>query len=111
MTLEHYIWLRLRAAEASPFEVCGFIMRDGSIIEIRNVAENPYDTFTMDLRQIGRKVDVENIAAIWHTHPGGDIRPSKADLNAIKLCKWDYVIVTTDEIALYEAQESGIWVV
>ncbi|MCV7100167.1 hypothetical protein [Mycobacterium palustre] len=74
LTLEHYDWLRFRAAQASPFEVCGFIMRDGSITEIRNVAENPYDTFTMDLRQISRHVDVERIAAIWHTHPGGDIR-------------------------------------
>lgn len=101
VTLEHYDWLRLRAARASPFEVCGFIMHDGSIIEIRNVAENPYDTFMMDLRQIGRNVDVEKIAAIWHTHPGGDIRPSTADLKAIRLCEWDYLIVTADEIALY----------
>jgi proteasome lid subunit RPN8/RPN11 len=105
VTLEHCDWLRLRAAQASPFEVCGFIMRDGSIIEIRNVAENPYDTFAMDLRQIRRRVDVTKIAAIWHTHPGGDIRPSQADMTAIRLCEWDYVIVTLDEVALYEAQE------
>jgi proteasome lid subunit RPN8/RPN11 len=111
VTLEQCDWLRLIAAQASPFEVCGFIMRDGSIIEIRNVAENPYDTFTMDLRQIERNVDVEKIAAIWHTHPGGDIRPSKADLTAIRLCEWDYVIVTADEVALYETQERGVWVV
>jgi proteasome lid subunit RPN8/RPN11 len=77
-------------------------MYDGSIIEIRNVAENPYDNFTMDLRQIGRKVDIKKIAAMWHTHPGGDIRPSNADLKAIRLCGWDYLIVTADEIALYE---------
>ncbi len=86
-TLEHHSWLRARAADAHPFEVCGFIMRDGSIIEIRNVAENPYETFTMDSRQIKRKVDVTKIAAMWHTHPGGDVRPSKADLKAIRLCE------------------------
>jgi proteasome lid subunit RPN8/RPN11 len=101
-TREHHNWLRRRAAQAAPFEVCGFIMYDGSIIEIRNVAENPYDNFTMDLRQIGRKVDIKKIAAMWHTHPGGDIRPSNADLKAIRLCGWDYLIVTADEIALYE---------
>ena len=108
-TLEHHTWLRRRAAQAVPFEVCGFIMRDGSIIEIRNVAENPYDTFTMDLRQIRRRVNLKRIAAIWHTHPGGDIRPSKADLKAIRLCEWGYLIATADEVALYEAQQSSFW--
>lgn len=101
-TREHHNWLLRRAVQAAPFEVCGFIMFDGSIIEIRNVAENPYDTFAMDLGQIGRKVDIEQIAAMWHTHPGGDIRPSKADMKAIRLCEWDYLIVTADAVALYE---------
>lgn len=102
VALEHHDWLRRRAAQAAPFEVCGFIMYNGSIIEIRNVAENPYDNFTMDLGQISRNIDIAKIAAIWHTHPGGDIRPSKADLKAIRLCEWDYLIVTADEVALYE---------
>lgn len=51
-TLEHHNWLLRRAAQAAPFEVCGFIMCDGSIIEIRNVAENPYHTFKPDLEAI-----------------------------------------------------------
>jgi proteasome lid subunit RPN8/RPN11 len=106
-TPEHHYWLRRRAADAHPFEVCGFVMRDGSIIEIRNVAENPYDTFTMDLRQIRPRVDVRKIAAIWHTHPGGDIRPSGADPEAIRRCEWGYLIVTADEVALYEAQQNS----
>jgi proteasome lid subunit RPN8/RPN11 len=106
-TLEHHHRLRRRAAEAAPLEACGFVMRDGSIIEIRNVAENPHGTFSMDLRQIRRTVDVRKIAAMWHTHPGGDIRPSKADLQAIRLCEWGYLIVTADKVALYEAQENS----
>ncbi len=108
-TLEHHHWLRRRAVEAAPFEVCGFVMSDGSIIEIRNVAKNPYDTFSMDLRQIRRRVNLNRVAAIWHTHPGGDIRPSEADLEAIRLCEWGYLIVTADEVALYEAQENSFW--
>jgi proteasome lid subunit RPN8/RPN11 len=63
----------------------------------------------MSLRQIRRKVDVSQIGAIWHTHPGGDIRPSKADLNAIRLCEWGYLIATADEVALYGAQENSFW--
>ncbi len=108
-TLEHHHWLRARAAEAHPLEACGFIMRDGSIIEIANIHENPYDNFSMDLRQIRRRVNLNRVAAIWHTHPGGDIRPSEADLEAIRLCEWGYLIVTADEVALYEAQENSFW--
>ena len=108
-TPEHHNWFRRRAVKASPFEVCGFVMRNGDIVEIRNVAENPYDTFTMDLRQISRKIGVTKIAAMWHSHPGGDIRPSKADLKAIRLCEWGYVIATADEVALYEAKQNSFW--
>lgn len=106
-TLEHHHWLRARAADAHPFEVCGFVMTDGDIIEIANVASDPLNTFRMDLRQIRRRVNLNRIAAIWHTHPAGDIRPSEADLNAIRLCEWGYLIVTSDEVALYEAQENS----
>jgi proteasome lid subunit RPN8/RPN11 len=108
-TLEHHHWLRRRAADAAPLEVCGFVMSDGSIIEINNVHENPCDYFSMDLRQIRRKVDVRKIAAMWHTHPNGDVRPSEADLQAIRLCEWGYLIVTADEVALYEAQANSFW--
>ena len=102
-TPEHHYRLRRRAANAHPLEACGFVMRDGSIIEIRNVASDPLNTFTMDLRQISREVNVRRIGAIWHSHPNGDIRPSKADLEAIRLCEWGYIIVTADEIAWYES--------
>jgi len=99
----HHYRLRRRAAQAAPLEACGFVMRNGSIIDIRNVAENPYDSFTMDLWQISRQVDVSKIGAIWHTHPNGDIRPSRPDLEAIRLCEWGYIIVSSDEIAWYES--------
>lgn len=105
----HHHWLRRRAADAHPLETCGFIMHNGEIIEIANVARNPYDTFRMSLRQIRREVNVSKIAAIWHTHPGGDIRPGTADLEAIRLCEWGYLIVTTDAVALYEGKENSFW--
>jgi proteasome lid subunit RPN8/RPN11 len=108
-TLEHHTWLTARATNAHPFEVCGFIMRDGSIIEIRNLAKNPRHYFRMDLRQIGRTVDTRAISAIWHTHPNGDVRPSQKDLEAIRLCDWGYVIATEHEVVLYGARKSAFW--
>ncbi len=102
LTLDHHRWLRNRAAQAHPWEVCGFIMRSGSIIEIANVATDPKNYFSMDLRQISRKVNLRKVFAIWHTHPGGDIRPSRKDLEAIRLTDWAYLIATADEVAWYE---------
>lgn len=31
-----------------------------------------------------------------------DVRPSEADLEAIRLCEWGYLIVTAHEVAVYE---------
>ncbi len=108
-TPEHHHWLRARAADAAPREACGFVMRDGEICEIANVAADPFDTFSMDLHQIGREVDVRRIAAIWHTHPGNDPRPSEADLEAIRLCQWGYLIVTTTQVRCYKTQDVSFW--
>lgn len=84
-------------------------MRDCSIQEIRNVAKNPRDYFRMDLRQIRRSVNLDAIAAIWHTHPGGNILPSEADLAAIRLCEWGYLIATATEVAAYETRDVAFW--
>lgn len=114
------IWLQQKAIMAAPNEACGFIMENGDIIEIRNVAINPKRTFHMDYHQMVEKLsDREDfVKGIWHTHPGGSVVPSYTDLSAIKMgavqSHWDYWIVTADGVHLYEAnrfavQNSAFW--
>ena len=106
--------------QAAPYEACGFIMCDGSIVEIRNVAVNPQRGFHMDYHDMVEKLSgrEEFIAGIWHTHPRGTTTPSHTDLNAIKMgavqSNWDYWIVTADGVHLYEAlrfapQDCAFW--
>lgn len=120
MNDEARTWLQRRAVQAAPYEACGFIMDDGSILEIRNVAVNPHRAFRMDHKHMVEKLSGREdfIAGIWHTHPKGTTTPSHADLNAIKIGavqrNWDYWIVTADSVTLvdsgrYMPQSDGFW--
>ena len=120
MNDEARTWLQRRAIQAAPQEVCGFIMENGDIVEIRNVATNPHRAFRMDHKHMVEKLSGREdfIAGIWHTHPKGTTTPSHADLNAIKIGavqrNWDYWIVTADSVTLvdsgrYMPQSDGFW--
>ena len=113
-------WLQRRAIQAGPFEVCGFVMEDGELLEIRNVAENPTTRFEMDRSQLIEKLSgrEHSIRGIWHTHPRGTTHPSQTDLAGIKvgaiLRDWDYYIVTATNVTLYTPehyapQEDSFW--
>lgn len=101
--------LKRRARRAQPNEVCGFILDDGTIIDIPNVAGDPTASFAMDQtvfrdcwRQYGPRY-----AAIWHTHPTGLAHPSSGDFEAMSLPgmylpHWDYLIVTQFEVTTWD---------
>ena len=101
------VWLRRRALQAAPYEVCGFILDDGDIVEIRNISLAPLRAFKMDREQMFQKLygREHSIAGIWHTHPGGTTHPSQTDLAGIKcgaiLRDWKYYIVTANSVTLY----------
>lgn len=96
--------------QAAPYEVCGFIMEQGDIIEIRNVSLAPMRHFKMDREQLIEKLSgrVDFIAGIWHTHPKGTTQPSHTDLDGIKCGaiqrNWDYYIVTSAGVHLYKPE-------
>lgn len=113
-------WLQRRAKQAAPYEACGFVMDDGELIEIRNVAPHPSTQFMMDRAQMVEKLSgrEESIAGIWHTHPGGTHHPSGTDLKAMSLGAilphWDYWIVTAEacsyyDTSLYAPREDAFW--
>lgn len=121
VTKRHRKWLMRRAIQASPFEACGFIFDDGSLIEMRNVSLNPYIGFQMSRDDMMNRVGEEGysrIGAIWHTHPGGTCYPSKVDQDALfsgAIQKnWEYLIVTKDSVSSYSTktlvvQDDSFW--
>lgn len=85
---EIYNALVEESRRAFPKESCGFLVADQSqmhIYFIRNVADDPTTQFQFDpqtqidallyIIRSGMKVE-----AIWHTHPSGELIPSKMDL-------------------------------
>lgn len=113
-------WLVRRARQAAPYEVCGFVLENGEVLEIRNISLSPMRAFKMDRQQlidklVGRE---EFITGIWHTHPRGTTVPSHTDLDGIKCGaiqpNWRYYIVTSAgvhqyETGLYSPQSDSFW--
>lgn len=51
-------------------ERCGFILKDGTIVEIKNVAPQPNEGYEMDPVEMLPHLD--DAVATWHTHPDTD---------------------------------------
>lgn len=78
-------------------ERCGVILKDDSIIEITNVSKTN-DSFVFSKRQWLTLLNSgTEVKAIWHTHPGGSVEPSEADLKFMRSSKYDSLIVTVDD--------------
>lgn len=113
-------WLVDKAIQSESFEACGFILEDGTIIEMENISSTPTRSFRMDRNELTEKLDgIEAfITAIWHTHPRGTQHPSHTDLNSIKMGaiqrNWRYLIVTSAGVfeydtGLYAPQDISFW--
>lgn len=66
------------AKTRAPREACGFLLDSGEVIEITNTSQND-DHFIMDSEE--QLQFWYNAAAIWHSHPRGDVAPSQLDLD------------------------------
>lgn len=58
-------------------ERCGLILKNGAILELPNVHEDPQNGFRVDPAEI-LKHEAET-AATWHTHPSGNANLSMED--------------------------------
>jgi proteasome lid subunit RPN8/RPN11 len=96
-------WLIKRAKQGAPYEVCGFILGDGSVVEIPNVATDPTKTFAMDREHLVTKVpDPKAVVALWHSHPDGRQAPSDTDLRCAQVFPgWIFIIVTSEGLYPY----------
>lgn len=60
-------------------ERCGLVLKDGTLIEIENVAEEKTDGYDMNPLAVLPFLEKDLIAETWHTHPGGDPNLSGED--------------------------------
>lgn len=94
-----------RAFQARPHEACGFILKDGTVVEIPNASTDPSNSFAMSRHHLGTRIpNPELIEAIWHTHPSGVHMPSEGDLDFMATCDWRYLIITTTRVTEYDTK-------
>lgn len=92
--------------ESTGPERVGFILADGSIVEVENVAPNPLDEF--DVCSEDLMTFAEKAVATWHTHPG-----AKGNLSAddyLAFLGWpnlEHYVIGCDGIHQYSVTSDG----
>jgi len=90
-------------AEQSPLhEICGVIGTDHTIYPIRNAAKSKTACYVFDKREyfdlLKRFKDAGiKVLCLYHSHPTGDVTPSKADLEYTKQYGVPQIIVSAKE--------------
>lgn len=88
-------------------ERCGFILHDGSVVEVVNSAIEPNESFNISADII--LTYEQNIAVAWHTHPGGSSNLSSDDLQSmVSFPDWKHLIIGSDGLACYSVTSSGV---
>lgn len=88
-----------KARESPEREICGFVLKDDTIIPIRNVSEADRH-FRMDPDEQVRVMQEHgsNIRAVYHSHPSGIMTPSWGDVRG-NHPGFNCIIVTVAAIA------------
>jgi len=88
-TIEKIQWL----ASLKTKEICGVVLKDNSIVEIKNVSTTNH-TFIFDKTEWFKLLNTKpEIRCIYHSHVNGDPEPSKDDLACQKRLNYDFLIV------------------
>ncbi|WP_198024097.1 Mov34/MPN/PAD-1 family protein [Sphingorhabdus lutea] len=100
-------------------EICGFIFYDNIkkaqlFILAQNIAANRARHFEIEHRILfeilrRERLDEVRVDAIFHSHPNGDIRPSKYDIMSAIQYAWPWLIIAGNEMAMWHMpQEMSI---
>lgn len=76
-------------AEGSPYEVCGIVWSDGTVMPLRNEAMLPEEEFFVGKFQLSQVEFLANtfgkhVVATYHSHPSGSAVPSAADIATLR---------------------------
>lgn len=66
-------------------ERVGFIVPRNDIVEVNNIADNPYDGFLVDAKDITLYTEEKNAVATWHTHPNQSANLSGEDYRIFQM--------------------------
>jgi len=107
--MTHPVIVQLQVlAKMSPHkEICGVIAQDFTIHPIKNVAKNAASCFVFDKREYFTLMNTfqksgNKVLCIYHSHPTGDVEPSKADLEYTKRSGVPQIIVSATKHRLVE---------
>jgi proteasome lid subunit RPN8/RPN11 len=88
-------------------ERVGFIMTDGSIIEVENISPSPYVSASVNEAFLVENED--RLLASWHTHPGATSQLSADDYQAFT--NWPdlkHYVVGNDGVSEYVVREGHV---
>lgn len=88
--------IRALSLENSKEESCGFLLKDGSVIQSANVHSDKTNNFRVSETTVSF-FDPEGIAAVWHSHikPSQGSRLSLADIQASRMGRVPYLCYHT----------------
>jgi proteasome lid subunit RPN8/RPN11 len=88
-------------------ERCGFILTDGSIVEVPNIHQNPEKFFEISPESIGQYEG--RVSATWHTHPQTGPNLSVEDYRAFQnYPDWFHYIVAEAEVWCYYVRNKAV---
>jgi proteasome lid subunit RPN8/RPN11 len=88
-------------------ERCGFVLSDGTVVEVPNIHEDPQFGFRVDPQEILRYE--EQIVASWHTHPHGGPNLSMEDYRCfLDWPKWTHFIVHRGKVWAYYVEQNRV---
>lgn len=88
-------------------ERCGFILKDGTIVEVANQSDDPKNAFRISLEDI--ETYEAEVCATWHTHPGGAKNLSVSDYRTfLQWSQWEHYIIGTNGTARYYVEDGDL---
>lgn len=88
-------------------ERVGFVLKDGSVVEVENQAAMPEDGFDVSGEDIFTHLDTAK--ATWHTHPNGTCDLSVGDYHSfLSFPDWSHFIVSPKGVREYVIEDGAV---
>ncbi|HEX4693911.1 DUF5071 domain-containing protein [Sphingomonas sp.] len=109
--------IRRAAGAAHPLEACGLLFGGEGLIDgfetTANVADDTNKGFEIDPAALLASLRTERdggarLIGYWHSHPSGDVEPSRRDLDNAQDDGKLWVIIAGDDVAAWQVRHSEI---
>ncbi len=88
-------------------ERCGFILEDGSIVEVPNVSETPAEAYVISTDDLMHYLD--RATATWHSHNTGTGNLSVADYqNFLNWPDWRHYIIERERVWSFFVEDGKV---